>query len=503
VTCAAVLRLVLLSSLVGACTLAPLPVKTAPDDSQAEDVQADSSGSTDVAEVPDVPVDVATEDTVPASGCPEACPAWKTCQGQECVAKACTSDGACNESPLPADTAKHFCFHKTCQAFQCGADADCATGQKCNTLTYLCYAPPTGCTWDGSCVDADDCTDDRCDLPSGKCTHSPVPGCCKGAADCDDKLACTTDSCVAGECQHLGKSGCCQGAGDCADGNPCTTDACQGGQCLFTAVAACCQGDGACDDDDTASLDQCWKNACIHQWQGVPQTCGADADCKGNACLKGSCHSGKCSYAAGASCCKDDASCIKNVACQVDVCTAGVCAASPAVGVGTHVWAHFDTLALDNWTVDKQGTVQAWFHESTLGSIAGPGALRFGVPGQASYDTSTVAKGTATSPALAIPKSGAKLKFWLYLDVEPGTAVDTCGIDVVAGGKATTVWSKNANLGGGTTGQAWKEQAGDLAAWAGQSVQIRVWFDQKVHDTASKAKLGLVLDELEVLGACP
>ena len=102
-----------------------------------------------------------------------------------------------------------------------------------------------------------------------------------------------------------------------------------------------------------------------------------------------------------------------------------------------------------------------------------------------------------------VPKTAPQLKFWVFLDVEPGTAVDTCGVDVVAGGKSTTVWSKVGNLAGGTTAQAWKPAAANLQAWSGQSVQLKVWFDQKLHDQANKAKVGFVVDELEVQGSCP
>ncbi len=504
------MRLAWIVALVGvaACTLKPVAAEPeiAGQDIASDDTGQASDATSPDADATDTPDLIALDDSaadIQAVGCDPACPAWKQCQGVDCVPKACTGDGECNAALLPAGVEKHFCYHKTCQAFQCSKDADCTAGQKCNTLTYLCYAPATGCTWDGMCADADPCSNDGCDLATGKCTHTPAPGCCKTAANCDDKLACTDDTCQGGTCQHVGKAGCCANAGDCDDGNPCSTDTCAGGKCTFGATAGCCQGDGACDDDDPASFDKCWQNACLHQWQGLAVTCGGkDADCKGNSCLAGSCKTGKCAYTKVGACCSGDAACLKNVACLVDSCSAGVCSSKQAVGTGTHLWAHFDTAAIDGWIVEKL-SVQAWFHGSNLGSVAGGGALRFGVPGVISYDTSTVAKGTATSVAFAVPKSLPKLKFWVYLDVEPGTAVDTCGVDVVVAGKATTVWSKAKDMGGSTTAQAWKLQNVDLAGFAGQTVQLRAWFDQKVHDAASKQKLGFLVDELEVTGGCP
>ena len=80
---------------------------------------------------------------------------------------------------------------------------------------------------------------------------------------------------------------------------------------------------------------------------------------------------------------------------------------------------------------------------------------------------------------------------------------DLAGIDVVVAGVATPVWSKLKDLSGSTTGQAWKPIAMDLSPWAGKVVQVKAWFDQVKYDTSNKAKLGFVLDEVEVVGKCP
>jgi hypothetical protein len=430
--------------------------------------------------------------------CSEPCDPWKTCKNGECVTKACKTDAECNAPGFE----QHWCYQKTktCQLYQCGTNADCPAGQLC-TLDYLCIQPPSGCQWDGMCTDGDGCTIDECDLKTKTCTHTKAFGCCASAKDCDDGNTCTLDACKNGQCSHDGKPACCTVAAECGDGNPCTLDSCQGGACKFAPIANCCVADGSCDDGDELSVDVCWKNSCLHQWAGVPASCSQDADCKGNACLSGKCSAGKCGYAKAGSCCTGNTACQKDVACQLDACTAGVCAVSKASGQGTWVWRHCDDLTKDGWTIDK-GNPDAYFHLDPGWAIAGKG-LRFGQPGKVSYATGATAKGSATSAAFTVPKSSPALKFWVFLDVEPGTAVDACGVDVVAGGKATTVWSKAGNLGGGTTAQAWKPASANLQAWAGQSVQLRVWFDQKVQSQAGKAKVGFVVDEFEVQGSCP
>lgn len=486
---------------VSGCALQPLAIPVTDAEEQEADVaDAAATAASDAGDgiaVEDSGVSDATE--TPA--CPEVCSAWKTCEAGACVAKPCTTDTDCNAKPLPEGVDPHYCFHGKCAAFQCQTEKECPLGNKCDG-TFHCYVPPTGCTWDGMCEDADKCTYDECDTATGACKHKKSPGCCAAAAECDDKQACTIDSCTAGYCDHVGKADCCQSASDCGDGNPCTQDVCTSGKCSFTKVAACCLSDGACDDDDPSSLDQCWQQACLHTWPGVPATCANDAECKGNACLTGACKTGKCSYAKTGSCCSADAACAKNVKCQVDSCTAGVCASTPALGKGTHVWSHFDAPALDGWVLTGNNKI-AVFHQTSMASIAGGGALRFGVPGVVSYDSKIVATASATGPTFIVPKPLAGLQFWVYIDVEPGTAVDDCGVDLVVAGSAKPLWSKAKDLKGSTTAQAWKLMTVDLSPWAGQSAQLKVWFDQKVQSGASKAKLGVVFDEVAVQGACP
>lgn len=483
--------LLCLPVLVSACELKAIP-EPATDVSDVVLVGDDAAAVT--ADVADAVVEIV--------GCAYACPAYQTCVASDCVAKTCSADSECNDSAA-TDEEPHYCFHGTCAGYQCAKDADCAAPQKCNTLTYKCYAPATGCTYDAMCDDKDGCTLDTCDKPSGNCQHALAAGCCKVDSDCGGGSACVVASCKSGQCDWQPKANCCQVNSDCADGNPCTADACTAGKCSNAINPSCCQNPGQCDDNDAGTVDQCTKNQCVHAWPGLAATCASNGDCVGNACLGGTCVSGQCSYAAksGTGCCSSDEACFANKPCQVDTCAAHVCTHTPAVGSGTHLWWRFDA-SMDGWVADKAHPT-AYFHKTSLIYVQGGGALRFGIPDQVSFETGNANKGAALSQPFTVPAAPSQLKGWVYLDVEPGTAVHLAGIDVVVAGVATPVWSKLKDLSGSTTGQAWKPIAMDLSPWAGKVVQVKAWFDQVKYDTSNKAKLGFVLDEVEVVGKCP
>ncbi len=482
--------LLLLPVLLSACELKPI----------ADPVTDSVEIADDTPTVADA--DDGTAADVEAVGCAFACLPSQTCVGTECVAKACTADPECNDSGN-TDEAPSYCFHGFCAGYQCAKDVDCAAPQKCNTLTFKCYTPATCCTYDAMCVDTDGCTNDTCDKPSGQCKHTLAAGCCKVDGDCGGGSACVVASCKAGQCDWTSKVNCCQKSADCSDGNACTTDTCTGGTCGHAAVAGCCINAGQCDDGEAGSVDLCAANQCIHQWNGVASVCTVDGDCAGNSCLAGKCVVGKCGYTpkAGANCCTTDDQCVVDKSCQVDACAAHTCTHTAVSGAGTHLWWHFNT-SMDNWIADMAHPT-AYFHKTTLLYVNGGGALRFGIPDQVNFETGNANKGSALSPAFTVPKSPSQLKGWIYLDVEPGTAVHLAGIDLVSGGTTTPLWSKLKDLSGSTTGQTWKPFSVDLSPWAGKSAQVKVWFDQVKYDTSNKAKMGFVLDELEVVGPCP
>ncbi|MFH1532223.1 MAG: hypothetical protein ABIK09_15970 [Pseudomonadota bacterium] len=128
--------------------------------------------------------------------------------------------------------------------------------EECNSLDDDC----DGATDEGTCDDANPCTDDLC-LGEEGCNHVPVE-----AGECLDGDPCTVaDHCEEGVC--VGDSV------ECDDGNPCTEDSCTTtGGCEFEAVF------GPCDDGDPCTAgDLCVEGEC----GGTPVDCACqlDADC--------------------------------------------------------------------------------------------------------------------------------------------------------------------------------------------------------------------------------
>ncbi len=440
--------------------------------------------------------------------CVPGCKIWQVCTDGICKNKACTDDKACNPAGGPAAGDKpHYCYKGKCALFQCGKDEDCKGGQVCNTLTSLCYTKNTGCAHDADCVDKDPCTADTCVTKTGKCVHKLAFGCCKTAKDCDDGSLCTDDACdpKTSKCAYTSKPKCCTSDGNCADNSSCTVDTCDKatGSCKFTLKKDCCDDDGQCDDDDALTKDSCAKGKCVHAMTGMPTTCKAAGDCKANKCVTATCVSGACSFAkkAGATgCCDKDSACTMDKKCHVNACVGHVCAATPTAQESAHTWYRFDDSGLNGWTVAK-GNKTAYFHFYTGHKVSGAGALRYGVPGKKTWSGGFPNEGSVTSGEITLATKTPYASFYVWFDGEPSAGVHQFGLQVVQAGKATDVWTKNKDL-KGNTGGAWKAALVDLKAYAGKKVQLRFWFDVAVKFPKEDGH-GLVIDQLEVGGACP
>lgn len=478
------------------------PVKAPSDDDATPEVQGD-----DVLVFGDSgPGDSLAAETLPAA-CVPACPIWQVCSDGLCTVKACSGHGDCNEDPLPSGTDPHWCLQGKCQAWQCAKDSDCPKGQACNTQLYTCYQVTTGCTSVAQCNDGDPCTTDSCEL-DGSCSHKAVGGCCNVDKDCADQNDCTADLCQANQCANKAIAGCCKNDAACDDGKACTKDICASSGCQHIAVGLCCSSDADCADKEPDSVDKCQAGQCVHQWPGLASSCGGSAACTVNACTTGSCGGGLCSYAAAAKpgCCSQASQCNPFKKCVIGVCNAMTCGEKAVSGVGTHTWMPMDDGKMSGWVMTASSK-SVYFHQTSLTKVAGAGSLRYGVPNQISFEDSTANKGSATSPAFALPKN-AKLKFAVLLDVSPGAGIHQAGIDLVnpqTGAVLSSAWSKNVQLQSGTTGGKWIDQLVTLGAGtpAGSQVALRVWFDQVKYDTSNKQKMGFAVDELEVQGDCP
>lgn len=112
----------------------------------------------------------------------------------------------------------------------------------------ISIAPP--CDGNDDCTDADPCTDDTCDLGTGKCSNTGTCE-CDANDDCIDADPCTTDTCdpATGECANVDTCEC-RTATDCDDQSLCTTDTCDdANECSHVAIT--------CSDDQVCTRDAC------------------------------------------------------------------------------------------------------------------------------------------------------------------------------------------------------------------------------------------------------
>jgi len=165
------------------------------------------------------------------------------------------------------------------------------------------------CTLDSDCNDNNECTNDICNVTTGKCINNPV----------SDNTACTGGICCGGTCTGAT----CSVNTDCNDGNSCTIDSCYNGgtcsaYCGYQDITQCINDDGCCPsgcdytNDNDCSSEYCGNGYCAGSANGEDcNTC--PSDCIGgqggtcSACFKGVCD-GKCNPAKEDSDCSDCAS---------------------------------------------------------------------------------------------------------------------------------------------------------------------------------------------------
>ncbi len=172
------------------------------------------------------------------------------------------------------------------------------------------------------CDDGDPCTQDV-DPDTNNCYCLPTPT----PVNCDDGASCTIDSCDPTD-------GSCVYTNTCDDGNECTADICSTGECTFPPVSGCLfppVADGeSCDDGDPATFgDQCLSGTCTGELDlCFDVTCEPLDQCH----VAGTCTDGVCDDPIAA----DDTPCDDgDAATDGDVCTAGICAGTPAASCYT------------------------------------------------------------------------------------------------------------------------------------------------------------------------
>jgi len=112
-----------------------------------------------------------------------------------------------------------------------------------------------------------------------------------------------------------------------------------------------------------------------------------------------------------------------------------------------------------------------------------------------------VAKGTSTSPAIAIPASGKfALYFKLYLDVDSDATRDLFEVDVMVQDVATTVFDKSM-----VPAPAYMTMFGagpiDISAFSGKTIKLRYSFDSV--DQVNNSGAGVYVDDVLVKKFCP
>jgi len=127
------------------------------------------------------------------------------------------------------------------------------------------------------------------------------PSCCKTAADCDDKDTCTNDSCnvATGKCVNAKMSGCGELSAPCSKAAPCNKGVCHpvANACVACVSSKDCGAGKLCQGNKCATAKGCKSDVdckslgkVCNKSEGVCVDCGADADCpEQSACLDHKC----------------------------------------------------------------------------------------------------------------------------------------------------------------------------------------------------------------------
>lgn len=219
------------------------------------------------------------------------------CVGDACL---CTTSAACGRG-LYCDVPSGRCLPG-----DCGADRDCAAGERCDLATNMCVAAPTACRTHGDCAVGSYCAAGVC-TASGTCTSDAA---CSGGFVCDFRGTCAPQAppacrttadcsgdtvCVEGQCRPV--TDVCQFNNQCGPGRACVNNAC----------VDICTGDADCGSGASCQSSFCQPN---------PSECTTSADCPGaEHCVEGRCLA---DCTGGAACASSHDLCAADLFCRPD-----------------------------------------------------------------------------------------------------------------------------------------------------------------------------------------
>ena len=422
--------------------------------------------------------------------------------GLECTADTCGAAGQCVNTPKEG----------TCALPDPGGSGDIrcfADGAKHPTdPCKSCDSKTSPTKWGGAngggCDDGNACTkDDYCQ--AGVCGGTYF-----GNA-CNDSLECTEDICDgAGGCSHKQKSTHCLIGGKCYKDKETDATGCQlcdvsKDQYKWSTVADLCKIGGLCFKPGVTDASGCGvcdpKNPT--SWSPAPGTCFVDGACKKSGdkdpTTCGSCDPTKSAtgWTVAAGKCLISGACVATGDKSPSGCSVCDPSKSPTAWsvAGTAQQTAFEG-SLGGYTVSPASGV-TW-QLSTKRAHAGAGSLYYGDPAKGSYDSGSAPNsGSATSAAVTLPAGKAALQFWLWADVETIASSDVLTVKV----NSTVVWAKDATtMPPATSYRTWVRVEVNLAAFAGQSVQVSFGFDTK--DAWANGGEGIYIDDVAIVTGC-
>ena len=157
---------------------------------------------------------------------------------------------------------------------------------------------------------------------------------------------------------------------------------------------------------------------------------------------------------------------------------------------------------LGSWTAASLWHLVASSSCATPGYSSPVGAVYYGQDGDCDYDTGSATTGDLVSPPISGIEAGSTLSFDYFRQVESSVndPYDRTEVAVAAagGGSWTTLWSKSSL---DASENAWTASGAlSLAAFAGQSIQVRFRFDSV--DDSFNGFTGWLIDDVVVTGAC-